>query len=411
MPRAFELAAAQPWLMLPDSLDNLLAIAERMGDPVALETQLGRRLDNSRTVTIRDGVAVVPVVGPIFRYANLFTEISGATSTQVLATDIREALDNPAVKAIVLNIDSPGGVASGINELAEMIHAGRSQKRIVAYIGGSGASGAYWIASAAHEIVIDETGIAGSVGVVVEAVVDGESANGRKRYQIVSRNAPNKRPDISTEEGRAKVAETIDALEDVFVSKVARNLGATAEQVPGMGDHGGLRVGAAAVNAGLAHRLGSLESLITELAKPAATPRKLSMTTVKTTAELQAALAAGTDPQTIQIASAESVDVEAIKASASAEAVTAERARIKGINELAVKGFEQEIGAAIEAGTSVEATALQLFKASQDRGINLGGIKADAQGTTSTAPKGGDDQAAAEHKTAVSAMVAGANRR
>lgn len=388
MPRAFELAAAQPWLMLPDSLDNLLAIAERMGDPMALETQLGRRLENSRSVTLRDGVAVVPVVGPIFRYANLFTEISGATSTQVLATDIREALDNPAVKAIVLNIDSPGGVASGINELAEMIHAGRSQKRIVAYIGGSGASGAYWIASAANEIVIDETGIAGSVGVVVEAVVDGESANGRKRYQIVSRNAPNKRPDISTEEGRAKVAETIDALEDVFVSKVARNLGVAAEHVPGMGDHGGLRVGAAAVEAGLAHRIGSLEGLITELAKPAASnPRNRTMK-VSTTAELQAALAAGTDPQAIEISQASQPDVDAIKAEARGEGAKSERDRINGIHALAQKGFEAEVSVAIESGLSIEAAGLSLYRAAQDRGITLQAIKGDATKAKASTPPG-----------------------
>lgn len=124
MSRALELAASQPWLMLPDALDNLLTISDRMGDPVALATKRGERLEETRRVTMRGNVAVVPVVGPIFRYANLFTEISGATSTQVLATDLQRALDDPKVKSIVLNIDSPGGVASGINELAEMIYAG-----------------------------------------------------------------------------------------------------------------------------------------------------------------------------------------------------------------------------------------------------------------------------------------------
>src|SRR5690606_4035038 len=140
---------------LPHALDNLLAIADRMGDPAALVTKQGQRLESARTVSVRDGVAIVPVVGPIFRYANLFTEISGATSTQVLATDIRAALDDPNIKAIILNIDSPGGIASGINELAEMIYEGRARKRIVAYGGGTVASAAYWIASAANEIVID----------------------------------------------------------------------------------------------------------------------------------------------------------------------------------------------------------------------------------------------------------------
>ncbi len=406
MPRALELAASQPWLMMPDALDNLLTISDRMGDPVALATKRGERLDETRRVTMRGNVAVVPITGPIFRYANLFTEISGATSTQILATDIQRALDDPKVKSIVLNIDSPGGVASGINELAEMIFAARDRKRIVAYIGGIGASAAYWIASAAGEIVIDEASLAGSIGVVVEAVIEDEKKTGRIRYQIVSRNAPNKRPDLGTEEGRAKMGETIDAMADVFVGKVARNLGVAAEKVPEMGDHGGIRVGADAVKHGLAHRVGSLESLITELAKPANTfPRTHTMTTVKTTAELRTAIAAGTDPNTIEIAQADQPDTAAIRT----EAATAERERIKGINALAVKGFEKEIGAAIDDGSSVEATALVLFKASQDRGISLAGIKGDAQGVTGTTPLEGGK--AGERKAAVSAIVSGASRR
>ncbi|MFJ2388635.1 S49 family peptidase [Pseudomonas koreensis] len=410
MPRAFELAASQPWLMLPGALDNLLTIADRMGDPAALETRTGMRLDNSRTVSVRNGVAIIPVVGPVFRYANLFTEISGATSTQVLATDLQTALDDPKVSAIILNIDSPGGVAAGINELADQIHSARDRKRIVAYIGGTGASAAYWIASAASEIVIDETALAGSIGVVVEAVVGADEANGRKRYQIVSRNAPNKRVDLATEEGRAKVGETVDAMGDVFVAKVARNLGVNPERVPEMGDFGGLRVGVAAVNSGLAHRLGSLETLITELAKPAVTqPRKYNMTTVSSTAELREALAAGTDPQTIEIAQASQPDLESVRAQGREEGATAERQRITGINAMASKGFETEIAAAIDAGTSVEATALQLFKAAQDRGISLSAIKADATGASTSTPTG--DAAQGERKAVVNAIVEGASRR
>ncbi|MGK8440695.1 S49 family peptidase [Ectopseudomonas hydrolytica] len=407
MSRAFELAASRPWLMLPDALDGLMAIADRQGDPEALEARLGRKLENTRAVTVRNGVAIIPVVGPIMRYANLLTRISGATSTQELATDFQTALDDPKVKAIVFNVDSPGGEANGINELSDMIHAARGKKPIKAYGGGSVASGAYWVASAADELVVDDTALMGSIGVVVE-VLTREAREGEKRWTITSRNAPNKRPDISTEEGRAEISKSIDALGDVFVAKVARNLGVDAEKVPAMGDHGGLLVGAAAVKAGLAHRLGSLETLIAELAGPASnTTRKLSMTIVKTTAELQQALAAGTDPQTIQIAAPEHVDTAAVKS----EAAKAERDRINGINALAVKGFEAEISAAIENGSSVEATALALFKAAQDRGISIDGIKSDAQGVKTAATKTADEKAQAEHKSTVAAIVAGANAR
>lgn len=394
MIKAFELAAERPWLITESALDQLMAIADRMGDPEALETRLGRPLDNSQSAVVRDGVAIIPVTGPIFRYANMFTRISGATSTQVLATDIQAALDNPQVRGIVLNVDSPGGEANGINELSDLIYAARSKKPIKAYVGGMAASGGYWIASAASEVIIDDTGMAGSIGAVVEIKLGDDKESG-KRYQIVSRNAPNKRPDLSTEGGRAKIAETIDALGDVFAAKVARNLGVDPEDVPAMGDYGGIKMGAAAVEAGLAHRLGSLESVIADLARPAANQQRKPSMQVKTTAELRAAIEAGTDPLTIEIAEpvmSEPVDVDAIKAEASQAAVTAERERIKGINALAAVGFEEEVQVAIDTGLSVEATALSLYKASQDRGVTLGAIKSDAKSAAAASPKDGTDK-------------------
>ncbi|TFH84648.1 S49 family peptidase, partial [Billgrantia azerbaijanica] len=84
-----------------------------------------------------------------------------------------------------------------------------------------------------------------------------------------------------------------------------------------------------AVEAGMADRLGSLESLIAELAgsTPQATQQKrtVSMTTVRTTAELQAAIEAGADPATIQVAAAEPVDTDKLKADAAQAATQAER--------------------------------------------------------------------------------------
>jgi len=349
MRNAFDMASSQPWLMLPSALDNLLAISDRLGDPAALEARLGQKLDNTRNVVIRSGVAIVPVTGPIFRYANLLTEISGATSTQILATDIRQALDNPAVKAIVLDIDSPGGVASGINELADMIYAGRSQKRIVAYVGGTGASAAYWIASSANEVVVDDTAILGSIGVVVEVTVTGDKA-GSKSYQIVSRNAPNKRPDLSSEQGRAKVGETVDAMASVFEAKVARNLGVSPSRVPAMGGNGGLLVGAAAVKAGLAHRLGSLESVISELSTKGSAPP----------------LPAKAKPAPF-VPGKQSA--RALNPPVAVVAQTAEQIRVAGIMALTTPGagFDLEVHAAINEGLSIEAAALRMFTTSQAR--------------------------------------------
>lgn len=408
MPRtALELAASRTWLITPDGLDTIMAVADRQGDVEALEARLGRKLDNTRNVTVRDGVAVVPVTGPIFRYANLFTEISGAVSTEALATDIQTALDDPAIKAIVLNIDSPGGEATGINELSDLIFNARGRKPIKAYAGGMMASALYWIGSAAEEVVVDDTAQLGSVGVVL-SLRKQEDLPGEKTYEIVSQNAPNKRPDPETEAGRTQLQARVDELASVFLDKVARNRGITRDQVNDRFRQGGIATGVLAVEAGMADRLGSLESLIAELAgtsAPASNPqRRLSMITVKTTAELHAALDAGNDPKTIQITTLEAVDTDKLKAEATEKATSAERDRCKGILDLAAPGFEKEVAQAIHAGDSVEATGLKLFKAATERGISLEGIAADStQAPVSKPPK--DDKEAAEQQAAVSAIT------
>jgi hypothetical protein len=68
--------------MRPEAVETLLEVAAREGaSPEAVAARLGRPLENTRAVTMREGVAVAPVIGPIFRRANLLTQVSGATGT------------------------------------------------------------------------------------------------------------------------------------------------------------------------------------------------------------------------------------------------------------------------------------------------------------------------------------------
>lgn len=396
MKDAFSIAASKPWYMQQEALETLLAVADRMGDPQALQTRQGKPLDGTRRVKMREnGVAVIPITGPIFRHANLFSEISGATSTDLLARDIQAALDNPYVRAIALEIDSPGGEATGIHELAAMIFAARGRKPIKAYIGGTGASAAYWIASAADEIVIDATAIVGSIGVVMSYLDTSErdAKAGVRRVEIVSSQSPDKRLDPNTDEGRTKVQAIVDALAETFVASVAAHRGTKPAAVLADFGRGGVLVGAAAVKARMADRIGSLESLISELAGPASTTaRKHPMSntqtgqvTVNDTASLRQALAAGYTGEQISIASndaamatARAAGVEEGRKSATDDAVKAERARIAKLQSLAREGFDKELKAAIDNGDSAETFALALLTAANDRGITLDAIRKDA---------------------------------
>jgi hypothetical protein len=157
-PRIPRAITADRWAILPDALERIVAIAQGLNDsPESVAAPLGRPLENTRTVTRRGDVAIVPVSGPIFRYANLLTDVAGATSIENLARDFRTAVDDPSVRSIVLETDSPGGQVAGVSEFAEQLRAAAAIKPVIAYVSDLGASAAYWIASAASEIVARET--------------------------------------------------------------------------------------------------------------------------------------------------------------------------------------------------------------------------------------------------------------
>jgi signal peptide peptidase SppA len=246
------------WAIQEEWLERMLSIAMRENmDVDAVAAQLGRPLENTHTVDIRDGVAVLHLIGPTFRRADMFTRISGATDIGTLARDFTTAIQDTSIQSVVIDTDSPGGEVNGTNEFSQMIYAARGQKPITAYVSHLAASAAYWIASACDEIVCDPTAIVGNIGVV--ATYRDKSKNS---IEFVSSNARKKRPNPSTESGQSIIQAEIDALEEVFIATVARNRGKTAEQVVKDFDYGNVFVGQHAVTVGLADRLGSFESVI-----------------------------------------------------------------------------------------------------------------------------------------------------
>lgn len=317
---AFDLIAAQPWAITQEALATISAIARRENEPVeAVEARLGRPLQNARAVTLRGSVAVVPVTGPVFRYANLMTEISGATSLDLLARDFNAALEDSAVSAIVLNIDSPGGQATGIAEFAQMVRAGSARKEVVAYVDGSAASAAYWIASAARRVVMSKTAMVGSIGAVVAIDTNRTKAG---VVEIVSAQSPKKRADVATDEGRAQIQTLIDAMAQVFIDDVAANRGVSVEKVLADFGQGDMRLGAQAVALGMADQIGTLELLLAELNAPKNSPVKGPITM-----NMEELRAAHPDLVTALLA----------------EGAAAERARIADVEAQALPGHEKLI--------------------------------------------------------------------
>ena len=252
-------AAGEPWAITETALNNILTIASRQNESIeAVSAKLGRELDNTYVTEVRDGVAVIPVVGPLFRYANLFTAISGASSYEVLAKDFNSALENPDVHSIVLDIDSPGGEVNGCAEFANMIYESRGTKPIIAYASGDAASGAYWIASACDHIIASETSLLGSIGVV--AVY--RDSSDQNVLEIVSSQSPYKRLDPNSDDGKSRLQSRIDDLASVFIDSIAKHRGVDPPTVLKEFGGGDVFVGKNAIRSGLADDVGSLENII-----------------------------------------------------------------------------------------------------------------------------------------------------
>ena len=213
---------------------------------------------------VENGVAIIPVCGPLARREDFIAWLFGDATYEGISAQFAQAIGDAGVKAIVLDVDSPGGEVSGCSELSDLIFAARGRKPITAYVGGYGASAAYWIASAADRIVASPTALLGSIGVRT-ALVDmsrRDAAAGIKRIEIVSSQSPYKVTDPSKQEDLDRVQAQVDALAEVFVSSVARNRGVTPKAVVERYGRGDCLVGKTAVEAGLADALGTIGDAI-----------------------------------------------------------------------------------------------------------------------------------------------------
>lgn len=258
----------QPWAIEQSAMRAILARAEEQERSFqAIAKEWGEQLEGAWDGQIHDGVAVIPVGGVLMRQLSWWGLFSGSSSYEILIRDINAAVKNPNVRAIILDVDSPGGEVTGCAELADAIHAMAQEKTIVAYGTGMVASAAYWIASSCSRVVVSATSSVGSIGVMA-TIMDASAAyerSGIKEYRFISSQSPMKNADPGTKEGDAAIQTNVDALAEVFVSAVANFRRVSRADVLSDFGKGGCFVGQAAVDAGLADAVGSLEGLISEL--------------------------------------------------------------------------------------------------------------------------------------------------
>lgn len=172
------------------------------------------------------GVAKIHVKGVLTQSRDIFAMLFGGGNTTYsdITEAIRAADNDPAVDSITLEVDSPGGQFAGLFDTLAAMQA--AKKPINAEVSGMAASAAYAIASQADTIrATSKASRFGSIGVVATFYTD------EGEVSITSTDAPNKRPDVTTEEGKVMVREELDAMHDLFVETIAEGRDVTVKKI------------------------------------------------------------------------------------------------------------------------------------------------------------------------------------
>ena len=197
---------------------------------------------DSRILTIAGDTAEIAIRGVMSNRPSFFGSMFGGGNTTyaeiIGALAIADA--DPEINNIILAIDSPGGELAGMFEAVDAIRA--IEKPVKSIITNVGASAAFALAVQADDVVASNRAARiGSVGVRVDAMVFDSDVT------ITSTEAPNKAPDLSTEEGRAVVRAELDGLHNLFVDAIAEGRGVSVADVNANFGRGGTVLAAEAV--------------------------------------------------------------------------------------------------------------------------------------------------------------------
>lgn len=203
-------------------------------------------------------VASIPIEGVILMDGTKTSLGEAVASAKDIVGFIEEADADDSIEAIILDINSPGGSAVASMEIAEAVK--KAEKPVIAVIREIGASGAYWIASAADTIYARDLSITGSIGVIASYI---EFAGLLERYNMTYRRlVAGERKDIGNPFRELKdyeadlMQQKLDYMHEVFIAHVAANRGLAVEDVRVLAD-GFIYLGVEAKENGLIDEIGS----------------------------------------------------------------------------------------------------------------------------------------------------------
>jgi signal peptide peptidase SppA len=258
------------WAMREEKLQAILDFLEAQANGVkfsAEEIEARATRTAEREVARQQGqVAVLPLHGVIANRVSMLDDFSGGTSSEGFAQKFNAALADDGIKAIIIDIDSPGGAVSGADELSSLIFNARGTKPIIAQVDAMAASAAYWIGTAADEMVVTPSGMIGSIGVYgVHTDLSGALEQDGVKKTLIS--AGKFKTDGNPfqplgDDARARMQGRVDEAHDMFIKAVARNRNVSQSAVRDGFGQGDVVTAGPAVSQGMADRVGTMENTL-----------------------------------------------------------------------------------------------------------------------------------------------------
>ena len=264
--------SGRPLAIAPRALDGLLA-ADLSIDARSGIMPILRDVDPaaSRGFTMTDsGIAVVPVLGPLVSRGDWLTALFGATDYGAIGSAVAAALAEPSARAVLIEIDSPGGEVGGLFDLVDRLASLRDEadKPLWAVAHEGALSAGFAIASVADRLYVTRTAEVGSVGVVA-IHVDESAADAMAGHKWTLIHAGQKKVDGNpheplSAEAHADIQADVDALHDEFIALIARNRNMSPDAV--RATQAAIYRGQRGIDIGFADRLGNVDQALADLA-------------------------------------------------------------------------------------------------------------------------------------------------
>ena len=268
----------RPLAIAPRALDGLLSADPVLGArPAMFPTRDAPPVTNAVTDA---GIAVVPILGPLVTRGDWLTSLLSASDYGEIASAVEAALADPSARAVLLEIDSPGGEVGGLFDLVDRLVSLRkaAQKPLWAVANESALSAAFAIASVADRLYVTRTAEVGSIGVVA-IHVDESVADVMAGLKWTLVHAGDRKIDGNTHEPLSDAAFSaikadVDALHADLVAVVARNRNMSPDAV--RATEAAIYRGQRGIEAGLADKLGTVDLALGDLARALDPPRLIT---------------------------------------------------------------------------------------------------------------------------------------